>query len=177
MAIIAINPGHYIGEENYDPGACNELLGLREVDINIAVAQELESMLQGLGHEVVYIHCGELYEITNESNESGADLFISIHCNSAVDDQAVGTETFYHNSSKNGKQLATCIQDRLVGLELVDRGIKCNGLYVTRHTDAVAVLIELGFLSNEAEGTRLGAESFQQKAADAICCAVTEYLR
>jgi len=176
MAIIAINPGHYIGQENYDPGACNEELGLREVDINIAVAKLLEGALNEAGHEVVHIHRGELKEITDAANNAGADLFISIHCNSAISALAVGTETFFHNSSKNGKRLATCIQDEMVDLELVDRGIKCNGLYVTRYTDAVAVLVELGFLSNTDEGARIGTESFQKKAAEAICRAVEKYL-
>ena len=76
--IIAINPGHYIGSENYDPGAYNGTLGLTEVDINIAVAQKLQLLLEAAGHEVVYIHCGELYEITAASNEAGADLLIRL---------------------------------------------------------------------------------------------------
>ena len=174
--IIAINPGHYIGSENYDPGACNGRLGLREVDINIAVAQKLQPLLEAAGHEVVYIHCGELYEITAASNEAGADLFVSIHCNSAGNESAAGTETFYFAGSRKGRSLAALINAELVGLGLTDRGIKSNGLYVTRHTDAVAVLVELGFLSNMDEGARLGTEDFQQAAAEAIYRGICNYV-
>jgi len=174
--IIAINPGHYAGSENYDSGAVNEALGLREVDINIAVAQKLQTMLEDAGYETIYIHAGELYEITDASNNAGADLFVSIHCNSAGSSQPVGTETFYCQGSCHGQSFATCIQEEMVNLGLTDRGIKCNGLYVTRHTDAVAVLVELGFLSNMDEGALLGTEDFQQAAAEAIYRGVCQYV-
>ena len=174
--IIAINPGHYAGEENYDSGAANEALGLREVDINIAVANKLQPLLEDAGHEVVYIHAGELYEITDASNEAGADIFVSIHCNSAANESASGTETFYFAGSSNGRSLAALVNAEMTGLGLEDRGIKCNNLYVTRNTDAVAILVELGFLSNRDEGMLLGAEDFQQEAAEAICRGVCNYI-
>ncbi len=173
--IIAINPGHYAGSENYDPGACNDALGLKEVDINIAVAQKLQALLEDAGHEVVYVHAGELYEITAASNEAGAELFISIHCNSAGDEEAAGTETFYFAASRKGRSLAALINAELVGLGLEDRGTKSNSLYVTRNTDAVAVLVELGFLSNMDEGARLGTQEFQHAAALAITNGVMAY--
>lgn len=174
--IIAINPGHYIGSENYDPGACNGTLGLREVDINIAVAKKLQPLLEAAGHEVVYIHRGELYEITAASNDANADLFVSIHCNSAGNESAAGTETFYFAGSTNGRALAALVSAEMVGLGLTDRGIKNNPLYVTRHTDAVAILVELGFLSNMAEGSKLGREEFQQDAAEAIFRGICNYV-
>lgn len=174
--IIAINPGHYAGPENYDPGACNDALGLKEVDINIAVAQKLQALLEDAGHEVVYVQAGELYEITAASNEAGADLFVSIHCNSAGNEEATGTETFYFAASQKGRSLAALINTELVGLGLEDRGTKSNSLYVTRHTEAVAVLVELGFLSNMEEGARLCTEGFQQEAAEAICRGVCKYI-
>lgn len=174
--IIAINPGHYTGEENYDPGACNDSLQLREVDINVAVAQRLCDKLKHTDHDLIYIHRGELWEIVNASNEAEADVFLSIHCNSAANEAANGTETFYCEGSTEGELLAAMVQEEMTGLDLTDRGIKCSGLYVTRHTNAVAVLVELGFLSNPEEGARLGSEEFQEAAADALFQAVTQYL-
>ena len=174
--MIAINPGHYIGEENYDPGACNDSLRLREVDINIAVAQRLYDKLKNTSYDLVYIHRGELWEITEASDEAGADLFVSIHCNSAANECANGTETFYCAGSAAGAQLAAMVQEEMTGLGLVDRGIKCDGLYVTRHTNAVAVLVELGFLSNPEEGARLGSEEFQEAAADALFRGISRYV-
>ena len=174
--IIAINPGHYVGSENYDPGACNDSLRLREVDINIAVAQRLYDKLKNTSYDLVYIHRGELWEITEASDEAGADLFVSIHCNSAASECANGTETFYCEGSTEGEQLADLVQEEMTGLGLTDRGTKCNSLYVTRHTNAVAVLVELGFLSNPEEGARLGSEEFQEAAADALFRGISRYV-
>ena len=174
--MIAINPGHYIGEENYDPGACNDSLQLREVDINVAVAQRLWALLKETTLDLVYIHKGELWEITEASNEAGADVFVSIHCNSAANEEATGTEAFYCEGSVAGERFASVVQEEMVGLGLEDRGTKSNSLYVTRHTDAVAVLVELGFISNAEEGARLGTEEFQEAAAEALFRAIVKFV-
>ena len=177
MSIIAINAGHYLGKENYDPGACNEVLGLTEAEINVAVGRKVEQSLINEGHEVVYIHKGELHEITNASNEANADVFVSIHCNSAANAEAHGVETFCHATSKNGKRLATLVQNQMVDLlGLTDRGVKTDALYVTKRTDAVAILVEIGFLSNLVEGTLMASEQFQDMAAKSITQGILQYL-
>lgn len=177
MYIIAINAGHYQGRENYDPGACNETLGLTEVELNVAVGRKVEQLLIDEGHQVVYIHKGELQEITDASNEANADVFVSIHCNSAGNTEAHGVETFCHATSKNGSRLATLVQNQMVNfLGLTDRGVKTEALYVTKHTDAVAILVEIGFISNLVEGTLMATEQFQDKAAKSITQGILEYL-
>ena len=177
MSIIAVNAGHYLGKENYDPGACNEVLGLTEAEINVAVGRKVEQSLIDEGHQVVYIHKGELQEITDASNEANADVFVSIHCNSAVNVEAHGVETFCHATSKNGSKLATLVQNQMVNLlALTDRGVKTESLYVIRNTDAVAILCEIGFISNLVEGTLMATEQFQDNAAQAITQGVLQYL-
>jgi N-acetylmuramoyl-L-alanine amidase len=176
MAIIAVNAGHYLGSENYDPGAVNEAIGLTEAEINVAVAHKVEKRLKDRGHQVVYIHKGELDEITDASNEANADVFVSIHCNSAGNPAAHGVETFCHATSYNGHRLATLVQDQLVAcLGLTDRGVKTNVLYVTKSTDAVAILAEIGFISNPDEATLMATGQFQDKAAAAIAQGVLDY--
>ena len=63
-------------------------------------------------------------------------------------------------------------------MDTVDRGIKearpgTNGLYVLTNTDAVAVLVELAFISN-ADDSRL-LENNQDDFARAIARGVTDY--
>ena len=175
--IIAINPGHYICKgEKYDPGAVNEEMSITEVNINVAVAEIAKEMLRELGHEVILIHEPELYDIVMKSDRADADIFISIHCNAAANKSAIGTETYYHASSIRGKQLAGYIQKELIGaLGFLDRGIKNKQLYVTKHTDAVAVLIELGFISNNGEAAKLISNSYQRTAAEALVKGIVYY--
>lgn len=177
MSIVGVNAGHYLGEDNYDPGACNEVLGLKEADINVSVANKVINLLQERGHETVYIHAGELWEITDASDAAGADVFVSIHCNSAAAEGANGVETFHYTGSPNGKKLASLVQTNLVAeLGLKDRGVKDASFYVIRKTEAVAILVELGFLSNMSEGQLMNTEEFQDNAALAIANGIEQYL-
>ena len=92
-------------------------------------------------------------EKANRSNRLGSDIFISIHCNAFTNPNAQGLETFYYRTSQNGKKLANKFQTSIVkkGLYTKDRGIKQGDFYVLRRTRAVAVLLELGFISNSED--------------------------
>ena len=169
---ITVNPGHHV---ELDSGAVGSA-GLREVDVNIAVAIKLQRMLSDAGHKVNCVHSNDLQEICALSNEFDANLFVSIHCNAATNDEAHGTETYYCAGSANGEHLAALIQEQIVALGMVDRGIKNTGLYVTRHTNATAVLVELAFLSNPTEEFMLGNENWQNQFAKAIYQGINEYL-
>lgn len=80
-------------------------------------------------------------------------MFISIHCNAFTNTQAQGVETFYYKTSSKGKQLAAKIQKSIIykGLYSRDRGIKPGSFYMLKKTRAVAVLIELGFITNRVD--------------------------
>ena len=107
-------------------------------------------------------------------------MFISLHCNSAVNPAAEGTETFHWHTSRNGKKLAECIQNQIVhSLETYDRSVKkCvpgtgTNFYVVRNTDAVAVLVEMAFISNADD--RMLLKNNQDDFARAIARGVTDY--
>lgn len=170
---IAINPGHCPG---LDPGAVNRSTGLKEAEVNVAVAMKLQDRLLANGYDARLIQSNDLQDICNNSNDYCADLFISIHCNAAESEEAHGSETFYCAGSANGEHLARLIQSELVALGMTDRGIKDNPLYVTRHTDAVAVLVELAFISNATEEFMLGNDSWQDKFAYAIYRGIEAYV-
>jgi len=174
---VFLNPGH---DPSCDPGAVNKYSGLRECDVATKVTDLVEQYLVAAGVEVVGNYRNDsLGQVCQESNASNADVFISIHCNAAANEQANGTETWYHAHSISGRVLADCIQNRIVGsIETTDRGIKgatpgVNGLYVLNNTNAVAVLVELAFISNSDDAILLteNADDF----ARAIACGVTDY--
>jgi N-acetylmuramoyl-L-alanine amidase len=57
----------------------------------------------------------------------------------------------------------------LDGLKMKCRGVKVrDDLYVLKHTKAPAVLIEVGFISNDKEATSLFCEKCQDDIAAAI---------
>ena len=170
---ITINAGH-APNGNPDPGACG--FGLRESDVAYNVSKLVEHYLNAVGIETVFVQSDELAEITYTANESDSDLFISIHCN-AFNGNAKGTEVCVYNLYGEGAKLGQCIQDQIVNsLNTVDRGLKeRSGLYVLKHTNMPAVLVELAFIDNPDDNSLL--RDNQDDFARAIARGVTDYMQ
>ena len=181
MAKVFINPGHdqldLKGTEDYDPGAVNQYLELYENEIAAAVGELVANYLVAAGCEVETLQHESLSKICDTANTSGADIFVSIHCNASVNETAHGTETFTYSDDKQGHRLADCINRKIVeSMDLTDRGVKDGDrLYVLRHTDMPAVLVELAFISNMSDALLL--RDRQDDFAKAIARGVTDYLQ
>lgn len=175
---VFLNPGH-APDGNPDPGACNAETGLRECDVALNVGYKVAKYLNDAGIETAFLQSDSLEEICDTANASGADLFISIHCNSAAAEEANGTEVCIRPESGEAELLADCIQTQIVcALDTTDRGIKervpgVNGLYVLNNTDMPAVLVEMAFISNEDDEPLLANN--QDDFARAIARGVTDY--
>ena len=184
MSKVVLDPGH----GGYDPGAVGPT-GLKEKDVTLAVALKVATYLHSPTFMLVFTRMSDqvpwpadekrdLAARCSIADACNPDLFVSIHCNSAADRSASGTETFYYPGSAKGKALATAIQAKLVqALGTKDRGVKENaGLAVLRGTKCPAVLAELAFISNPQEEKLLGNRDFQEKAARAIAGGIADYL-
>lgn len=185
---VFINPGHDL---DYDSGAVSPRTGLRECDVAAHVGALAKHYLEAAGCTCELMQSDNLaptgegrsryadrqgITVTVTANEWDADIFVSIHCNSAEADEACGTETFaYDLDGGDGEKLATCIQDQIVdALNMVDRGVKANPkLFVLRYTAMPAVLVELGFISNAGDEELLATR--QDDFARAIARGVTDY--
>lgn len=166
---ICINAGHCPG---LDSGAVGTYL--QEANVTKEIAEIVCADLQAVGYEVLFVQENELYDITDASNEFGADAFVSIHCNAATNTEAKGTETFAYSSGSAGDKLANHIQSQLIkSLGTVDRGVKYAGYYVLKHTDCPAVLVETAFISN-VEDEKLLAEK-KTEFAHAIARGVSDF--
>ena len=159
MLRIFINPGH---DMDLDPGACAN--NIREVDIALAIGEKLKKTMEVIGYPCQLLQSDNLNGETKgkpnvcaTANNSGADIFVSIHCNSAANTSAKGTETLVYSTSGKAELLAKCIQTQIVNsLNMVDRGIKVRpDLCVLRETTMPAVLVEAAFISNQEDAYKL----------------------
>jgi N-acetylmuramoyl-L-alanine amidase len=170
---ITINGGHYPGR---DSGAVGPT-GLRESDVNCDLMSRVANYLRAIDCDVLEVQENTLSQITDASNRFGADLFISIHCNAAVDTNAKGTETYCYELGSDSEKLADCIQQQIVSsIGTVDRGVKSGNFYVLRITNCTAVLVETAFISNKNEETLLADEAKRDQLAAAIARGITDYL-
>ncbi len=95
---IIIDAGH----GGKDPGAPGALKGVEEKDVVLEIATRLAKKLrQKTGCKVILTRSGDkflaLEERTAQANTRRADLFISIHANSACNGAACGVETYFLN--------------------------------------------------------------------------------
>lgn len=167
---VFINPGHDI---NLDSGAVNPNTGRRECDVACDAGKLLMQYLETAGCEVKALQDDDLGLVCETSNEWGADIFVSLHCN-AFNTQARGTETLY--KSFNGQRLANDIQSQLIrSINTVDRGVKKrDDLWVLNGTDATAVLVEMAFIDNDDDLEMLNNDL--DTIVRAIARGITDYM-
>lgn len=196
--VIYVDAGHDYGK---DYGAQTTINGVTysETELNMQVADKLKTALEYRGYTVVMTrNLGErpafssltesLAYRVNKANSANADLFISIHHNSAGA-TAKGIETLYSEVSQDdafggqydsaridkSKSLATQINNNIANnLNLTNRGCKSKNLYVCRNTKMPAVLVEVGFITNAEEAARCADQTSQQKVAEAIAEVVAQ---
>lgn len=138
------------------------------------------------------------------ANRVKADLFISVHYNATAENPqaTAGVETIRYtpqNQTPSGRTerrasdeeehpndnhadwstiVGFTVHRRLVAdLGAVDRGLKHDKLAVLKQAACPAILVEGGFLSNEAEAKRIVTPEYRQRVAESIASAVDEYAR
>ncbi|MFB5675626.1 N-acetylmuramoyl-L-alanine amidase [Paenibacillus terreus] len=173
--VVVIDAGHGDG----DPGASSKS-GKKEKDFNLAMALKVEQVLkQNPDLDVVltrsddtFLQLSERVKIAKNLN---ADVFVSIHANSAGSSTASGTETYYQRSSS--KDLANTVHKHLVAAtQLTNRGVRYGNFHVIRETTMPAILLEVGYLSNSNDAAALFLEDFQNRVAQGIADGIEEYL-
>ena len=93
----------------------------------------------------------------------------------------VEIETYHYPGSKKGEEFAAIIQGALIHdvgeiFDVIDRGVKGGRYYVLKHTKMPAVLVELGFLSDNEEALFLSAIDNQEIMATSLCEAAEHFL-
>ena len=175
---VVIDAGH----GGNDPGKIG-VDDSREKDLNLVIADKVKRILEQQDIDVIMTRETDtgLYEedASNKKvqdlkkrvsiiNENQPDCVISIHQNSYPDAAVKGAQVFYYTGSMGSETLASGIQDQLVrGLDPENhRKVKANdSYYLLKKTKGTIVIVECGFLSNQAEAEKLCDEEYQDRIA------------
>ena len=190
--VIIIDAGH--GGE--DSGAIG-VNGQKEKDLNLAIALMIGEELSSKGYTVVYTRTEDKMLYLPEENIKGmrkiSDLknrckvteayedciLISIHMNSYGASKYSGLQVYYSKENEESRALASKIQTS-VKAELQPenkRQIKSGeSIYILEHSSCTSVLIECGFLSNEAECEKLSQKEYQKELSFSIICGIIKYI-
>lgn len=167
-----------------DPGS------VVEPDICHAIASRVEGRLAALGTQVLLSrppHApgpGQDYPSDAEraefANTVGADLLVSVHVDRSESALPNGIATFYYGHARGGvhshagKVLAEHVQSELVGrTDRLDCRIHPRTWELLRLTRMPAVRVEVGYVSNPGDATRLSSPAFHDAIAEGIAAAVT----
>lgn len=199
-----------------------------EKDITLDVALKFGQLIEKNYKDVQVIYTRkndvflELWERARIANKNHANLFVSIHCNSAANKSAYGSETFvmglrrmeenmevskrensvillednqerYQKFDPNDEEAviafeimhsayldqsikyASLVENEFTRGGRSSRGVKQNIFHVLRENASPAVLVELGFISNNDEGTYLSSEKGKQERAESLFQAFKKY--
>ena len=172
--MIVIDAGH----GGNDTGALRG--STLEKDLTLKIALKVRDCLRekGLKNIVLTRYSDKTLSLDDRvqiANNKDADIFVSIHINASVKSEINGIETHYYTD--NGYNVAKIIHKELMNnVDAMDRGLFKSKFYVINHTEAPAVLLELGFISNEQERSSLNSEKRQMDSAQAIADGIVNYL-
>jgi len=174
---VVLDPGH--GGD--DPGTVAH--GLAEAEVMLDLARRIEGRLSAIGVTVLFTRSAttgpdELSRATM-ANESGADILLSLHCDSTDQSRASGVATFFYGQdrfgawSAVGERLADLIQREVVARTgLTDCRTHPRAWVLLQRTQMPTVRIETGYLSHADDAAKLADPAFRDILAEAIVIAL-----
>jgi N-acetylmuramoyl-L-alanine amidase len=196
---IFLDPGHG-GEDRKNKNKNGDVI---EADVNLRVALNLKRYLEKAGAQVIISRFKDttiaLGDRSTLSNNSGAEIFVSIHHNApgkTEDDYTNYTSAYYHAKETDyehepcNHDIARYIERDLSyvmrnpgGLGSFDGTYSDYNIYpgegfsVLRKAKIPAVLVECAFHTSHLEELRLNNEEFNQIQAWGIFRGLAKYLR
>ena len=174
---VMLDPGHGGAETG------TVAHGLTESEVMLDLARRVGGRLSAIGVNVLFTRSATTSpdELSRAAmaNESGADVMLSLHCDSTDQSRASGVATFFYGQdrfgawSAVGEHLADLIQREVVARTgLTDCRTHPRAWVLLQRTLMPTVRIETGYLSHEQDAERLAGPVFRDTLAEAIVIAL-----
>ena len=174
---VVIDPGH----GGSDAGGHNVGKSLLEKDLVMDIANAIEAVDKDPAINFIYTRQDDraptLEERIQVAKDHQADLFLSLHINSHNNNaEAKGLEVSY--SEKNPESQLSKSYSNLfasgIKLSQIPAAVKNANFIVLRKNVCPAVMLHLGFITNEQDAAFLSSKKSQQKLAEDIVAIVTK---
>ena len=176
-------------QRNRGPALANKVIvidpafGDQEAESVYDIAQRLEGRLLALGASV-FLTRGPRNVLTENqiisfANKNAADLLISLHADQVSNPGAHGVSTYFYGSDAHGihsivgERFASLVQREICArTDLLNCRTHAKTWDLLRLTQAPAVRVDLGYLSNEGDAARLARPDFRDTLAEAFIIAI-----
>ncbi|REG96470.1 N-acetylmuramoyl-L-alanine amidase [Flavobacterium aquicola] len=167
--IIVIDAGHGGNDNGAQIGAEQE----KKIVENIA--NKINSLNKKGEIEIVLLRKGDRFIALNERvleiNKINPSLVISLHIDASKNINENGVHAyvskqnvFYEKSMENAKNLV----DEITNEKLANGGVKDADSFIIKNSKCPALLVEIGYLSNQNDRTYLTSENGQNEIANKI---------
>lgn len=171
---IVIDAGH----GGIDPGTIG-YNGSLEKNHTLATSSHLASLLKEKGANVILTRSSDRYLSLNRrvaiSSSYNTDAFVSIHYNSSPAQLNHGVETYYYAGDTDKSLAANILRNVTSQTGFQSNGVRFGDFYVLRENPKLAVLVELGYISNPNEELNIQSETYQIRAANGIVQGLSDY--
>ena len=168
MAKIFLDLGH----GGKDSGAVGN--GIMEKDVVLKIGKKMQALLKNYSDADLILSRSSdefltLDQRTDKANKAKADVYLSIHINSASAASARGFESFRYTNSNSATIAFQNVMHaeimKALGSSIQDRGKKQANFHVLRESNMKACLTENLFISNSADASLLKSDQFLDKVA------------
>ena len=165
--------------------------GVKESDLNLMIAKELQKELEKGGVKVVMTRTGEgaigatkKQDMQNRKKiivEAQPDVVVSVHINKFSSSKRRGVQVFYDDTGV-GKNFAEHLQNTVnqaLNSKYTSRSdyIAIKGdLFITKCYACPSVIVECGFLSNAEDEKLLLTDTYRREVAGVIASACLDIL-
>ncbi len=171
--------------------------GVREKDLNLTITLRLAELLREAGVDVILTrdedrllykeeenikgHRKE-YDLKNRlavAEENPEALFISIHMNTFSSPRYAGLQVYYAKTAGSqalAESIQSTVREQLQPENTRKIHAASSSIYLLDKAVGRAVLVECGFLSNEAECERLTQKDYQDRLCFSLFCGIMKYI-
>lgn len=168
--VVVIDAGH----GGHDTGSKhNDFL---EKELVSAISHKIAKMNSDKNVKIYFTRTSddfvELQKRVEIINDIKPDLLLSLHVNQNKNTETNGFEAYVSDKNSNFEK-SDALATKLVSVvetktSLKNRGVKKGSLYVLKNTNAPAIALELGFISNEKDRNYVTNEQGQTEIAQSI---------